>query len=247
VSFAHGGDPFAYQAGRSSWRFGLPEFVGAQLLVITPGVLWAAVRQWRRPADAVERGLGWLAWPHLAAFAAIACFTRVEANWPALALPATVVLLVVAFGKLSFEQAFDRKLFKYGFRFSAGLTVLGAALVPWLSARWPERGPPRDPARLATCVAGLTGAEDHQGLVVVVRYQERALFVVADHTAFYRRAANHRASQYDCWIVLSPPPCDFWYLAAEGALGQCPGAVSPKRVCGRAAVWCACALGGRQG
>lgn len=259
-SLGHHGDPFAYQAGRSSWRFGLPEFVGAQLLVVTPGLLWAALRRWRRPATDRERALGWLVWPHLLAFALLACVTRVEANWPALALPGALVLLLVSAGESQSVSAFDAKLLRRGFAFSVALTAVAGGLLPWLSAAFPQKGPPRDPAQLAACVrsptqaAGPTESVDRPWSapsaavpMVAARYQEMALLAATAQPTFYRRAIGHRASQYDRWTAPEPPACDFLYLADARALGECPGPITPLKVCGRAATWCACALRGRQG
>ena len=87
--------PWSFQAGhRSVSGFHLPEAVGGQLAVLTPGLFALAVLAWRHPADDVDRRLRALGLPVLAVWLAASCVTRIEANWPALAYPATAVLLL---------------------------------------------------------------------------------------------------------------------------------------------------------
>lgn len=228
-AWTHEGLPFSFQAGRldpGAPRRGmhLLETLGGQIAVATPPVIWMAWRAWRRPADALDRQLRALGLPILGFWLAMSCVTRVEANWPALAWPATLILIAR--------------------RPSSALPWAGAitvcALIGWgIVARWaPTLGPPRDPSRWAACVAGQAP--------VAARYQEMALLEAAqrgsgDPPVEYLRAAGHRPSEYDRRARRAVRACGFMYLAPPSALGgRCSGRITTRRVCGRTVTDCGC-------
>ncbi|MDF1565642.1 MAG: glycosyltransferase family 39 protein [Deltaproteobacteria bacterium] len=99
---APGESGLAFQLGRLSPRGSLPAklgaYLGGQLGVLTPGVLWLALRfagTLRRPASPRDTLLLWLGLPLPLFFLAVALVRPVEANWIG---PAWLPLLVGAAG-----------------------------------------------------------------------------------------------------------------------------------------------------
>ena len=104
----------------------------------------------------------------------LACFTRVEGNWPALAWPAAVLSLAVSDGRRCASIV----------RWSACVTLaMAAGASIFLAHAELGEGPPRDGPRLAACLA-----ENTVGPWVGRRYQETALLRAAGVPAGYRRA-----------------------------------------------------------
>ncbi len=237
-SLANGGLPWTFQAGHRGWAppwRSLPEALGGQLLVVTPGWCVLAVMAWRSARGEVERTLRALGLPILAAWLALSAVTRVEANWPALAWPATLVLVL--------HQGWrGGRGLRIGAAIAAAITISAAAALPVLDATAPiGAGPPRDGARLAACLSAEIAERAPGAAVVAARYQEKALLDAAGAAVAYRRAAGHRASEYDRWDVDAGPRCGFVYLAAPAALaGRCAGEVEAVELCGRAASVCRC-------
>lgn len=229
-SLANEGLPWSFQARRITGgaSFHLPEALGGQLLVVTPGLFALAVAAWRRPADATERDLRRLSLPILLAWLAASLITRVEANWPALAWPAAVVLLLRR-PALHLPRAA---------LLAGGFTAAAALALPILHRTLPiGAGPPRDGEALRACYAAAAPLPP-----VAARYQEKALLDLAGPPVPYVRAADHRPSEYDRRFGPRPPPCDFVYLASARALGgRCAGATAELTACGRTATTCQCA------
>ena len=228
-SWTHDGLPFSFQAGRlgpgqlgPGRRLGvhLFEAIGGQIAIATPPVLWLAWRGWRRPVDDLDRMLRMLGLPILCFWLAMSCVTRIEANWPVLAWPATLILIA-------------RRPSLIGLRWATAITV--SALVGWgVVSRWiPTVGPPRDPARWAACVDGANP--------VAARYQEKALLEAANVPTKYLRAQGHRLSEYDRRDAKLQPTCGFIYLSSPAALAhRCSGGITVDRVCGRTVSVCSC-------
>ncbi|MGK0360064.1 MAG: hypothetical protein ACI9U2_002370, partial [Bradymonadia bacterium] len=229
-SWSHDGLPFSFQAGRlgagrpggAAPRLGmhLLEAIGGQIGVATPPVIWLAWQAWRRPIDDLDRTLRALGLPVLVFWLLMSGITRIEANWPALAWPATLILIA-------------RRPSPIAWRWAAGITA--CALVGWgVVSRWiPTAGPPRNPARWAACVEGV--------VPIAARYQEKALLDAADVPTHYLRAQGHRLSEYDRRIEKSQPSCGFVYLASPSALaGRCSGPITADRLCGRGVALCGC-------
>ncbi|MCA9539542.1 MAG: hypothetical protein KC620_11680, partial [Myxococcales bacterium] len=145
-SLNHDGLPWTFQRSlRHLSGLHLPEFIGGQLLVVTPLVAWVAARAWLRPRDALGRRLRALSLPAWLVFAALSLGTRVEANWPAVAWPAALLLV------LRHPQA------RRAFTVAAVLTALAAVGLPILHALAPPgAGPPRDGPALRACLAAAT-------------------------------------------------------------------------------------------
>lgn len=233
-SLANAGLPWSFQAGHRGWSLpwrSLPEAIGGQLLVVTPGWCVLAVLAWRSARGGVERVLRGLGLPILAAWLALASVTRVEANWPALAWPATLVLVLHRGRGLRVAGVI-----------AVAMTSAAAVALPVLDAWAPiGAGPPRDGARLAACLADEVDARAPGAAVVAARYQEKALLDAAGAAAGYRRAAGHRVSEYDRRAVDAGPACGFVYLAGPAALaGRCAGEVEGVELCGRVASVCRC-------
>lgn len=232
---ANDGVPFSFQASRlgrgqgsgahlglGAGRRGLHLFeaIGGQVAVATPPVIWVAWQAWRRPLDGLDRTLRALGLPVLIVWLAMSCLTRVEANWPALAWPATLILVARRASPLALKCA-------------ASVTL--CALIGWgVVARWvPSLGPPRDPSQWAACVEG--------HVPVAARYQEAALLQAAGTRVGYLRARGHRLSEYDRKGVKPGPDCGFLYLASPAALGdRCSGPITVARLCGRTVTGCGC-------
>ncbi len=229
-SLYHEGLPWSFQARRGLTGFHLPEAIGGQLLVATPGLALLAIAAWRRPRDATDRLLRALGLPVLAAWMLVSCGTRVEANWPCLAWPATLVLLL---------RHGHRRL-PAAAALAAALTVGAAVIAPILDRAFPDRGPPRDGARLAACLSAARLPSP-----VAARYQEKALLDAAGHATPYLAARHHRPSEYDRVLVgPSAPACGFVYLADLASLGdRCAGPVEMVSACGRHVARCDCGTG----
>lgn len=238
-SLGHDGLPWSFQSGHRVIALGALrpfEVLGGQLLLVTPLILGLAFAAWRRPADAIDRRLRALGLPVLALWLGASLLTRVEANWPALAWPAALVLVMrraerVEAGGLALVRAA---------RVAVALTLLAAAALPLLDRWRPFSGPPRDGARLAACLdAVMPGA-----VPVARRYQEKALLDAAgavEGGAPYLRAAGHRVSEYDRRSPAPPPPCGFIYMGDRMALdGRCAGGVQRAEACGQALSLCRC-------
>lgn len=225
-SFANDGLPWSFQAAaRAVTGFHLHEALGGQLLVVTPGVCLLAAARWWRPADDIDRRLRALGLPVLVVWLLAACVTRVEANWPALAWPATAVLLL---------RRPSPRLLHAGL-LAAALSV-GAAVVLWSVGPRTWGGPPRDGPRLLACLDAASPRPR-----VAARYQEKALLDLAGPPTPYLRARGHRPSEYDRRSTPAVPACDFIYLASADALaGRCAGTVTESRPCGRAVAECLC-------
>jgi hypothetical protein len=227
-SLAHDGLPYTFQAGRVGQGFHLPEAVLGQWLLVTPGLAFLATRAViakARSGTSEDRALALLAGSQLSVWAALACTTRLEANWPAFAWVPALILLA-----RHPSVALDRAQ-----RLAVGLTgaaAVGAmALAVWAPASW---GPPRDPQALSACVPP-------EMQPVAARYQEKALLAAAGRDVPYLPAPGGRRSEYDTRSHPVRPACGFVYLGPPAALGSaCPGPVSPQVVCGRPAAFCGC-------
>lgn len=224
-SAAHEWLPWSFQAGREWHGFRLHEWIGGQLLVVTPAwTVLAVVALWRgRRGDTAERQLVALSVPVFAVWALMACVTRVDAHWSAFAWPPAAILAVRRFGA--------------GPRWVRGqavaMTVVGA--IVWLGIAHltpPWRKPLRDGSALRAC---------HGDRAVSGRYQEKALMDLAGPPVPYLAAIGHRSSQYDLWATAGAPTCDFVYLGRPDELGdRCEGVMRPDRACGRDVTRCAC-------
>ncbi len=231
-SLGHFGLPWSFQAGHRAVDHSVLrplEVLGGQLLLVTPGIGWLAWHAWRAPRDGVDRQLRLLGLPVLALWVLASGSTRVEANWPALAWPATVVLVMRHAGAGGLKRAA---------RIALGLTLCVAAALPIVDRGRPFAGPPRGGERLAACLD-----ETAPGFVPVARrYQEKALLDAAGAGPTpYLRAAGHRSSEYDRRQTPAAPRCGFVYLGDRMALdGRCAGAVEPLEACGLRLSRCHC-------
>lgn len=232
-SLAHDGLPWSFQSSHRviDWHPLRPlEVIGGQALLVTPGIAWLAYMAWRHgrdDSDAIDRALRALGLPVLAFWVLASVATRVEANWPALAWPATLILVVRR----------DHPRLPRVAAMAPALTLAAAAALPILDRGWPHRGPPRDGPALRACLASSPPP-------VAARYQEKALLDLAGPPVPYLRAAGRRPSEYDRRVTPPVPACDFVYLAPPAALDRrCSGAVEPVEVCGRAAARCRCVPG----
>ncbi len=233
-SVTHGGLPFTFQAGRLGQGFHLPEMLLGALLVVPPplsiGLLHLAVGTLRGQGalDGRDRALAAAGLSILGAWAVLACVSRVEANWPALAwLP----LLMLGARRAPNATAHAHRVAR---TLTAALGVGILAACAALPLRW---GPPRDPEGLAACLA-----EDPS--VVAVRYQEKALLDLTERGPVpYLRPPGRRASQYDLQGAYAPigGACGALVLAApEVAAPACPGDSEPVARCGRTFTACRC-------
>lgn len=214
-SLCNDGLPWSFQAGHRRWGGAgegvgqgvwrgvgqALELVGGQLLVVTPGIAWLAARAWGRPGDGVDRVLRALGLPVLGAWLLMSLGTRVEANWPALAWPATLVLVLrwcergaggaeaggAEAGGAGEGRAGDglpgrARALRWAVGVGAVMTLGAAVALPVLHAWAPiGRGPPRDGPGLWACLASDPGAA---GLPpVAARYQEKALLDAASRAA----------------------------------------------------------------
>ena len=229
-SAGHDWLPWRFQSQRLSAGANPLEFIGGQLLLVGPWVLWAIVHAWRRPDRASSRTLRALSLPVLGLWGVLACLTRVEGNWPALAWPAAI-LLVAAHNGPRLERLIRR---------SAALTVVMAiGATVFLQVAPIGVGPPRDGLRLGACLA-----KHGEGPWVGRRYQETALLHAAGVPAGYLRAVDHRASQFDLWNMEPAPHCGYMYLGDAAALGErCPAAVDAGAPCGVSMTECRCEAG----
>ncbi len=225
-SVANDGLPWSFQAAhRAVTGFHLHEALGGQLLVVTPGLCLLAVAGWRSPTDPVDRTLRALGLPVLLVWLAASCVTRVEANWPALAWPATAMLLL---------RRPSSWLPRAG-GLAAAFTI-GASLFVWTAGPATWRGPPRDGPRLRVCYERASVLP-----AVAARYQEKALLDLGGPPTPYLRAAGHRLSEYDRRSTPAAPACDFLYLASAKALaGRCTGVENEANACGRTVTKCRC-------
>lgn len=212
--------PFSFQGARTLRGPHLFEAIGGQILLATPPVIWLALRAWRRPMGAADRELRALGLPILLFWLGMSGLTRIEANWPVLAWPATLILIT--------GHATRRSLQLAG-------AITACAAIGWIGvARWaPSLGPPRDPVRLQRCVA--------DARPVAARYQEMALLEAAGLSPGWLRAAGHRRSEYDRRSQTHAATCDYLYLGSPGALaGRCSGEITRVDLCGRVATRCQC-------
>lgn len=214
--------PWSFQAGRRWDGFHGLELLGGQLALVGPVLFAVIFRAWLTRRDPTSRRLIALSAPVFLCYLAASLGTRIEANWPALAWPAAVLLALHAFDGFA----------KLGALSSGVLTLGAAATLPFLVWFAPiGKGPPRDPRRLTACYEAAA-----DGLpLVAARYQERALL---GPRALYARAVGHRRSQYDLWGT-DPLPRSFLYLADGKALGdRCASKGAAERACGRRVVRC---------
>lgn len=212
--------PFSFQGARALAGPHIFEAVGGQILLATPLVAGLAICAWRAADTPGERALRALGLPILAAWLALSCVTRIEANWPVLAWPATLILITPRAPRWALV--------------ATGALTAGV-LLAWIGiARGlPAYGPPRDPARWARCVEGERP--------VAARYQERALLEAAGVAVGWLRAAGHRLSEYDRHPQPRTGACEFLFLASPAALdGRCRGIIERTKVCGRVATRCRC-------
>lgn len=231
-SLSHDGLPWTFQASiRRVDGVHLLEAVGGQLLVVTPGWAWLAARGWRAASSPAERALRALSLPILAAWLGLSLGTRIEANWPALAWPAALLLALAAPAHAWRRAAIG----------GAVMTLGAAAALPVLVAVAPPgAGPPRDGYGLRACL-------DEPLPLVASRYQEKALLDASGAPAPYLRAQGHRISQYDRGLgpAVPVPACDFVYLDTLEQLGErCAGQARPERRCGLDTVRCLCRAAG---
>jgi hypothetical protein len=217
-SITHDGLPWTFQAAHRRPGFNLFELIGGQLLLATPLLAWEATRAWCRPRDATDRALIRLGLPVLLGFLAMSTFTRVEANWPALAWPATAILVVRRLERVRLRRATS---------LAAGMSVVLVVVALALRDRH-ALGPPRDTECLERSLPG--------EILVAARYQEAALMAATGLPMPYARGVGHRPSQYDRWFGPPTLGCEFLYLGSARELGdRCRGRVEPgpSGVCGR--------------
>lgn len=264
-SVMNGGLPWSFQAGHRAWGLGpvgVLRAIGGQLLVLTPGVVAVAVVAWWRAAGAAEGALRALGLPVLVMWVGLGLWTRVEPNWPALAWPATVVL-VLAWGERAGRLSWVRR----AWALAAVMTVGAAVVLPVADAALRSRRPPWDGAALWACIEREPAAA---GLVVVAgRYQEKALLDAAwwageapgrsgppplagtDPVAAgvaWRRAAGRRVSEYDRRPAPRPPACGYVHLGEAIVVERdCEGIAEGSTICGRPAVTCRCRAGDGEG
>ena len=221
------GLPWTFQAGRGWTGFHLAETVGGQLLVITPGLGLLAVWAWTRSLDTTGRTLRALGLPVLWVWLVASMVTRVEANWPAFAWPATAVLLL----HRPHRWLGRARWIAGGLTLGAAITLaIGHAVMPVGS------GALRDGERLRACYRAHTELPP-----VAARYQEKALLDLAGPPVPYLRARGHRASEYDRQRTPETPRCGFVYLANQEELdGRCTGVMRSARACGRDVTECLC-------
>ncbi len=222
--------PWSFQSQRISAAPNALEFIGGQGLLLGPWVLWAVARVWRRADGPLERRLRALSLPILAAWTALACLTRVEGNWPALAWPAAMILIAARYGP-NLERMIRR---------SAAFTVIMATCATvFLHLAPPGVGPPRDGPRLAGCLAKYTN-----GPWIGRRYQETALLNAAGVPAGYLPGVHHRPSQFDLWKMEPTPLCGYTYLGDAATLGdRCRSPVDGGSPCGVRMTECGCGTG----
>ena len=226
-SAAHDWLPWSFQAERVSAAGNFFEALAGQVVLVGPWVLWALYRVWTGASGPTLSVLKRLSGPTLILWLGLACVTRVEGNWPALAWPAAVLSIAASDGLRCASVV----------RWSAAVTLavaLGASL--FLGHAELGVGPPRDGPRLATCLAETT-----VGPWVGRRYQETALLRAAGVPVGYRRAVNHRRSQFDRGEMEPTPLCGYTYLGTQEDLGQaCAGEMETQDACGYVVTACTC-------
>ncbi len=239
-SWTHEGLPWRFQAGRR-FRGGAPvEWLLGQVAVLGPALAWAAVRAWRREVPSAEQ-TRWrrLVGPTVLGWAALACVTRVEANWAALAWAPLLVWILP-------QVPSPARLVAQSLAWTAPLALAWAAFAVWGPLGW---GPPRDGPALAACLDGLPRGDRR----VTARYQEASLLaqVASEPSALgalgHRPAVGHRRSEWDRHPGLPAPACDYWYLARRDRLASCPGPVSASAACGLDLAWCSCPASAARG
>jgi len=237
-----------FERGPSDFIATMPEFIGGQILVISPltwifFVLLSALLLFR-PKSLDRRALYLLCFSFvpLLGVAALSLRQRIEPNWPAALYPAGMILLAAwGCGNISAGSKLDfwRPYFKKGVIVGVVMALLTYAL-PF----WAEAAPGPWAGRLVARLQGWheLGVEAGSAMGGVPRPQSTFILTfnrqLASELAFYvpgqSRVYNWRVpdsvpgSQYDIWhgprigwdalIILSPT--DSWGLAAVSGYFQ---------------------------
>ena len=209
-SIKHQGLPWSFQSGRGGRGFSSLDMIAGQLWV--GGGLWTVLllhRYWTYIRSIVERGLCdpskpkmasfgeknrryfWLSAPSFITWLFVSMFTRVEANWTALAWPMAFIWIIDESSLHTYSRA-------WRFALLVTLPCLALPLVHQsLPLGW---GPPRDGEQLRQCVQSVSERYGSPQWIVG-RYQEAALLGLpldADQERIrYLRAHQRRSSHYD--------------------------------------------------
>ena len=187
----HGWAPYAFQARRNFTGFHTFEFLGGQIALAGPTLIFLAVAGLRgRPSDR-KRACLLLVWPTLIAFLGLSLLIRVEGNWPLLAWASMAV-----YGPSYLRQTLKRVCVVF-----ACLTCIVGASLALLVGFVPVRyGPDRASEVFLSCLQSVEGRP-----MVGLRYQDVALVRHAGQAISYFRPAGRRKSQYDTMEVPISP------------------------------------------
>ena len=206
----------------SSWRDNLldfVEFVGGQLLALSPLVAVALIYTLARLPQADEQRLLWaLSLAVLGFFTFKALFGKVQLNWPA---PAYIGLLVLFAGRIDDLNARWRRVVAIGMISSVAL--LSVALFPRLIGLSPTKAPFRDLRLWQTPIAAVARQTqtDPVKFLLVPSYHLAGIagFYWPQRLPVYPVAENRRFSQHDFWPGLEREAGrDGLYLATAATL-----------------------------
>jgi hypothetical protein len=238
-SKSHNWLPWSFQGGRPWRAFSTLEFIGGQIAV--GGGIWTLIllkryyvcitqKPWRLINDQdwqKVRTWWWLSAPTMLGWFIVSIFTRVEANWTALAWPMGFIWILDTASQQLKRRALGVAL----------VCTLPCLLLPMIHQYIPlSWGPPRDGEALSTCLKHADSLRGHKTpLIVVGRYQEAALLglPLTDEAIFsvfnqipvvYLRAHDRRHSQYDfLWSQSSVGeqelPCDTLWIGPKSWVG----------------------------
>jgi hypothetical protein len=240
VSFRHVAGQAGVAGGSRIDPAGILVYIGGQAAVVGPlwfvGMIWALIDVWQRPCDPGHdahdeqsmrlllfgAGVPWLV------FLAFSPITKIQPNWPVVALPSNVILLVLWLGRrLRLPTPAGRAGAKAFIAVGVGLSVATTVLMhrsEWLMplcARLAKDAPPWDltPVAKYDATARLRGWRELGTAVGQVLASERVAgrepFIMTDdyqtasEIAFYcpgepttycvQSAMGERLSQYDIW------------------------------------------------
>jgi hypothetical protein len=206
----------------SSWRDNLldfVEFVGGQLLALSPLVTVALIYTLARLPQADEQRLLWaLSLAVLGFFTFKALFGKVQLNWPA---PAYIGLLVLFAGRIDDLNARWRRVVAIGMISSVAL--LSVALFPRLIGLSPTKAPFRDLRLWQTPIAAVAQQTqtDPVKFLLVPSYHLAGIagFYWPQRLPVYPVAENRRFSQHHFWPGLEREAGrDGVYLATAATL-----------------------------